>query len=169
MTEILDATPEDLSQISELARSVWHASFIDMISNEQIEYMLSLAYTPEKMREDMQNREAKYLKLINGSQLLGFASFRPSNDSGFLLLDKLYVHPAHQRKGYGAELMNQVEEAAEEEGYEGIILAVSRFNKPAIRAYEKTGFEVLRTEVIDIGGGFTIEDHVMRKSLLKAD
>ena len=168
MAEILDASVEDLEKISELARIVWHASFRDMISRDQIEYMLSLAYTSEKMRQDMQDRQAKYLKLVNGGQLVGFASFRPSDDPSLLLLDKLYVDPSQQRKGYGTALLSQVEEAAEEEGYAGIILAVSRFNKPAIRAYEKNGFGVVRTEAIDIGQEFIIEDHIMQKQLSKA-
>ena len=99
---------------------------------------------------------------------MGFASFRPSDDPSLLLLDKIYVDPSQQRKGYGTALLSQVEAAAGDEGYDGIILAVSRFNEPAIRAYEKNGFGVVRTETIDIGGGYIIEDHFMQKRLSKA-
>jgi len=121
--EILSASLEDLDQISELARIVWYASFIGMISEGQIEYMLSLKYTPEKLRADILDSGAIYLKLVDGDQLVGFASFRSSDEPNLLLLDKLYAHPAQQRKGNGTRLMSQIEEAAEEEGYQGILLA----------------------------------------------
>lgn len=121
--EILNASLEDLDQISELARIVWYASFIGVISEDQIEHMLSLKYTLEKLREEIQDRHAIYLKLVEGDQLVGFASFRPSDEPNLLLLDKLYAHPAQQRKGNGTKLMSQVEEATEEEGYQGILLA----------------------------------------------
>lgn len=105
--QILNASLEDLDQISELTRIVWHASFIDMISEDQIEYMLSLKYTLEKLREEIQDRHAIYLKLVDGDHLVGFASFRSSDEPNLLLLDKLYVHPAQQRKGNGTRLMSQ--------------------------------------------------------------
>ena len=105
--QILNASLEDLDQISELTRIVWHASFIDMISEDHIEYMLSLKYTPEKLRADMLDSGAIYLKLVERDQLVGFASFRSSDELNLLLLDKLYVHPAQQRKGNGTRLMSQ--------------------------------------------------------------
>jgi ribosomal protein S18 acetylase RimI-like enzyme len=166
--EIRNALLEDLDQISELAKIVWYASFTTIISRDQIEYMLSLKYTPEKMRADMQDHNAVYLQLEDEDQLMGFASFKPSDEPNLLLLDKLYVHPEQQRKGYGTMLMSHVEKAAKEAGFEGIILAVNKSNQRAIQAYEKVGFEVIRTETIEIGDGFTIEDHFMKKTLPKA-
>ncbi len=105
--QILNTSLEDLDQISELARIVWYARFIGMISEGQIEYMLSLKYTPEKLIADMLDSGAIYLKLVDGDQLVGFASFRSSDELNLLLLDKLYVHPAQQRKGNGTRLMSQ--------------------------------------------------------------
>jgi ribosomal protein S18 acetylase RimI-like enzyme len=166
--EIRNALPEDLNQISELARIVWYASFTSIISRAQIEYMLSLKYTPEKMRADMQDHNAVYLKLEGDGQLMGFASFKPSEEPNLLLLDKIYVHPEQQRKGYGTMLMSQVEKIARDERFEGMILVVNKSNQRAIQAYEKAGFKVMRTETIDIGGGFIIEDHFMMKALTNA-
>ncbi len=105
--QILNTSLEDLDQISELARIVWYARFIGMISKDHIEYMLSLKYTPEKLRADILDSGAIYLKLVERDQLVGFASFRSSDELNLLLLDKLYVHPAQQRKGNGTRLMSQ--------------------------------------------------------------
>jgi len=165
--EIRLASLDDLNQISELARVVWYASFTDIIFVDQIEYMLSLKYTSKKMKADIQDHHATYLVLEDEGQLLSFASFKPLDEPNQLLLDKIYVHPAHQRKGYGRMLMTYIVKAAEDSGVEEIHLAVNRSNHKAIHSYEKAGFKVIRTETIDIGNGFTIEDHFMKKTLFK--
>ena len=42
-------------------------------------------------------------------------------------------------------------------------LTVNRGNAKAIRAYERNGFKVVRTQVTDIGNGFVMDDYVMEK------
>ena len=43
-------------------------------------------------------------------------------------------------------------------------LNVNRFN-PAKRFYERHGFQVVRDEVIAIGNGYVMDDHVMQRAL----
>jgi RimJ/RimL family protein N-acetyltransferase len=46
-----------------------------------------------------------------------------------------------------------------------LILNVNKQNLRAIRAYERNGFFVREAVVVDIGGGFVMDDYVMAKRL----
>ena len=46
-----------------------------------------------------------------------------------------------------------------------LILNVNKNNVQAIRAYEKNGFAIREAVVVDIGGGFVMDDYVMAKPL----
>ena len=51
------------------------------------------------------------------------------------------------------------------EGATKLQLQVNRDNK-AKYFYEKLGFEVVRTQVFDIGQGYVMDDYVMEKKVL---
>ncbi|NJO43204.1 MAG: GNAT family N-acetyltransferase [Cyanobacteria bacterium CRU_2_1] len=53
----------------------------------------------------------------------------------------LYVHPAHRRRGMGSALMRHAEAWAWERGDRQIGLQVFSHNQPALRLYEKLGYE----------------------------
>ena len=78
-------------------------------------------------------------------------------------IDKLYVHPRHQRRGYGGLLIDRVGQVARRLGCKHLVLAVNKGNRAAIDAYLKHGFRVADATVKDIGGGFIMDDYVMVK------
>jgi diamine N-acetyltransferase len=80
-------------------------------------------------------------------------------------LYKLYVHPASQRKGYGSLLIKHVEEKARQRGFKVLLLTVNKGNHNAVAAYKKNGFTIRETAVVDIGGGYVMDDFIMAKSL----
>jgi GNAT superfamily N-acetyltransferase len=80
-------------------------------------------------------------------------------------LDKLYVHPGHQRHGIGAALEKTVEDWARRQRARRLWLQVNRGNTQAIAAYRKYGFRIVESRVFDIGGGFVMDDHLMEKLL----
>jgi ribosomal protein S18 acetylase RimI-like enzyme len=83
-------------------------------------------------------------------------------------LRKLYIHPHAQRQGFGGMLLQRVEEAARERGFQHVILAVNKQNAKAIAAYRKHGFAIRDSVVADIGGGFVMDDYVMAKRVSPA-
>jgi diamine N-acetyltransferase len=92
-----------------------------------------------------------------------FASTFRSDVPDALKLDKLYVHPERQRRGYGGRLLGHVIERARSLGFERVILAVNKRNHNAIAAYRKHGFDIVEAVVKDIGEGFVMDDYIMAK------
>jgi ribosomal protein S18 acetylase RimI-like enzyme len=76
----------------------------------------------------------------------------------------LYVLPNYQGKGIGAMLLQKIEDYIQVGTDVYLELNVNRFNS-AIAFYQKQGFEIIRTEDIDIGNGFFMNDYVMEKQI----
>jgi ribosomal protein S18 acetylase RimI-like enzyme len=62
-------------------------------------------------------------------------------------------------------LLAHVEREARALGATSLWLQVNRNNAQAIAAYRRNGFDVAREVVVDIGGGFMMDDFVMSKDL----
>jgi diamine N-acetyltransferase len=155
---ILPAGPEHAAEIARLAGIVWREHYPGIISTEQIEYMLAKMYDLEVLRREM-SEGITYLRAVDGNQLLGFAAYGPSANG--IKLYKLYVDPSRQRAGIGKALIAQVEQAS---AGRTLILTVNKRNHQAIAAYKKHGFTIRDSIVVDIGGGFVMDDYVMAKS-----
>lgn len=161
--EIRPAAPEHLAEIAALAAVIWRAHYPGIISHEQIDYMLDRMYDVEVMRHELGSGIAYDRLLVNGA-LRGFSSYGATSNMGVVKLHKLYVHPDCQRRGFGTLLLNHVKTAARERGFTTIILTVNKKNEKAIAAYLKNGFAIRESLVVDIGGGFVMDDYVMTKT-----
>lgn len=153
-----------LAEISELAGVIWRACYPGIISTEQIEYMLGWMYAVDEMRNQLEHGTI-YERLMVDDGLRGFAAHSPTINPTERKLDKLYVHPDHQRHGYGSQLLNHVIASARTLGCRSVILAVNKRNTRAIAAYERNGFVIREAVVNDIGAGFVMDDFVMAKAI----
>ena len=68
-------------------------------------------------------------------------------------------------RGVGRALIGHVEAAARADGARFLILAVNKGNVTAIAAYLACGFATREATVVDIGGGFVMDDYVMAKAV----
>jgi ribosomal protein S18 acetylase RimI-like enzyme len=154
---ILPTGPEHVAEIARLAAVVWRAHYPGIISGEQIEFMLGRMYDLDVLRDEMAN-DVTYLRAMEGDELLGFAAYAPTGKE--IKLHKLYVHPERQRRGIGGALLEYIER-----GCKGrtLVLTVNKRNHKAIAAYKKHGFVIRDSVVVDIGGGFVMDDYVMEK------
>jgi ribosomal protein S18 acetylase RimI-like enzyme len=150
----------DVERVAQLAAEVWRHHYPAIISAAQIEYMLQQRYDAALIRAELERRDVWWDKLEVGNTMVAFGSCFLA-DGPTMKLDKLYVHPAHQRKGYGGLLIGDVCDRARKQGCSQVVLAVNKNNRSAIAAYLKHGFTVLESVVKDIGGGFVMDDYVM--------
>jgi len=157
------AAPEHLAEIASLAAVIWRAHYPGIISPAQIDYMLARMYDVDVMRREFQSGIV-YERLLLDGQLRGFSSYGAAAPNE-LKLHKLYIHPACQRRGFAALMLERVEEAARRRGCPVVVLTVNKRNANALAAYRKHGFAIRESVVADIGGGFVMDDYVMVKRI----
>lgn len=155
---LLSAEVEALAQ---LARLIWRAHYPGIITPAQIEYMLVERYQPEILRAELERDGVWWDLLLEHGEPKGFSSCLLTQYPGELKLDKLYVHPDRQRRGYGAMMLESVLARARSLGCTRLMLAVNKRNVNAIAAYQKSGFHIEQAVVKDIGAGFVMDDFIM--------
>jgi ribosomal protein S18 acetylase RimI-like enzyme len=155
----------DVEPLAALAREIWYAHYPAIIGTAQIEYMLAQRYNFETVRAEMRQDGLWWDKLTVDNEMAGFASYFLTRVAGEMKLDKLYVHPRHQRQGYGGMMVARACEVARGHGCSRLVLAVNKNNRSAIAAYLKHGFRVVDAVVKDIGEGFVMDDYIMVKQV----
>ncbi|MEO8441653.1 MAG: GNAT family N-acetyltransferase [Betaproteobacteria bacterium] len=155
-------TAGDIDELCALAAEIWRAHYPAIISPAQIKYMLAQRYNPAVVREELARGDLWWDKLSVNERMVGFASYFLLHNARAMKLDKLYVHPAHQRRGYGRMLVDRAVTMARAYGCDALVLAVNKRNDGALAAYAKHGFAIVESVVKDIGGGFVMDDYVMR-------
>jgi ribosomal protein S18 acetylase RimI-like enzyme len=164
---IRSVTPADVDAIATLARVVWQDAYPEIISQEQIDFMLEQRYNTPRLLEELAMPGVWWDRAAVNGQLAAFASSMLTGTAGEIKLDKLYVDPAQQRLGLGGRLIAQVTTRAQSLGCDTLILAVNKRNERAIAAYRKHGFIVRDSVSINIGNGFVMDDFIMAKSLFQ--
>ena len=154
---------EDVGDVCALAREIWRQHYPPIIGEAQTEYMLAQRYDPALVVAELARPDVWWDVLSEDGEMLAFASSLQGGHPKELKLDKLYVRLQHQRRGYGAALMDHTCERAARLGREKVVLAVNKRNAPAIAAYTKHGFSIREAVVKDIGGGFVMDDYVMER------
>jgi len=163
MVEIRKAGIAEISTIKNLADDIWPATYKDLLSPDQIDYMMNLSYSPSSLAE--QFTKHTFLIAYVDNEPAGFASYSPSSYPGTYKLQKIYVNTSIQRRGLGKALINFIAEELRSSGASALELNVKRDN-PARLFYEKLGFEVIREEDIDIGNGYWLQDYVMKQDFV---
>lgn len=156
----------DSERLIALAGEIWRRHYADIISAAQIEYMLAQRYAPALVRAELERGDVWWDKLLIVEEMAGFASYFLTGVAGEMKIDKLYVHPLHQKQGYGGMLIARITQVARSRGCRRLTLAVNKSNGTAIAAYLKHGFRIADAVVSDIGGGFVMDDYIMEKPVM---
>ena len=156
---------DDIDELIAIARHIWHAHYPGIISLEQIEYMLAAGYDRQVIRDEMEQQGITWLRIRDGSAMIGFASVGPYG-VGVMKLHKLYLLPQYHGKGVGASALKEVEGIARGAGAARLVLNVNKHNAKAIRSYQRSGWSVAEAVCVDIGAGFVMDDYVMAKELV---
>jgi diamine N-acetyltransferase len=165
MITIVEATIDDIKLIQSIAYQTWPIVYSEIITQEQIAYMLDLFYSEEALRENSIDKGHVFILIKDKNSTLGFASFEHNYlQKNLTRLHKLYLLPESHGKGLGKLLLNAVEKSAIENQSVGISLNVNKYNK-ALHFYLKSGFEIVKEEKIAIGSDFFMDDYVMELKL----
>ena len=151
---------EQLSIIRDLAYTIWPSTYREILSSEQLDYMLHNFYSVANLEKQMDNGQVFEL-LLEDTNVIGFVAYELNcNETEWLKLHKIYLLPEIQGKGFGIFMIDEVNKRAKDNQQKGLFLNVNKYNKAKF-FYEKLGFVISKEEVIDIGNGYVMDDYVM--------
>ena len=157
---IREGTIEDIPVIQGIAQACWPVAYSGIISPAQIAYMLDLMYGTPALEAQFGPMGHRFILAEQDGDAIGFAGFEHGYGPGRSRLHKLYVLPAVKGRGVGHALLEAVLMAAMKSGDSAVELNVNK-NNPAKDFYLRHGFTLERDEVLNIGLGFVMDDHVM--------
>jgi GNAT superfamily N-acetyltransferase len=153
-----------LKIVQEIAQKTWPTAFGEILSREQLEYMMKMMYSLDVLENQLKTGHEFYLYFDNEIPL-GFMGIELNyNGLNQLKIHKLYILPNQQGKGIGEKFIRFAFEKCSDLTIETLTLNVNRFNK-AVTFYEKLGFKNVKSEDIEIGNGYLMEDFVMEKEI----
>ncbi|MBS1665462.1 MAG: GNAT family N-acetyltransferase [Bacteroidetes bacterium] len=155
---------EDINSIGFLAQQIWPITYGDILSAEQLRYMLNLFYSPASLRKQMVEDHHQFAIVEQEEEPIGFASWSATDKLGVYKLHKLYVLTGQQGKGLGRTLLQYVFETIGSKGAKTLQLNVNRHNK-ARQFYERMGFAVVKEEDVPIGNNYFMNDYVMEAAV----
>jgi ribosomal protein S18 acetylase RimI-like enzyme len=157
------ASEKDISLISKLAHAIWPKAYQNILSSEQIDFMLNDMYSHEDLLAQF-NNTVQFLIVEIAGDPAGFASFSLLEGQGHIFkIHKLYLLADFKGKGIGNQLIRFIEDNVKLKGGKSLEVNVNR-NNPAVAFYLKSGFEIIKE--VDIPyHQFVLNDYVMRKTL----
>lgn len=164
--QITQVTPLEIPIIQEVALPAFEATYRDIVSPEQNEYMLDMMYSTESLNEQFAAGQLYYI-LFEAGRAVGYLSLLPKGDD-YIYLDKIYLLPASQGGGRGAQLIAHAFNEAKRlcGGNCMIELSVNRYNQKAVDFYLRQGMAIDRQGDYKIEGTeFIRPDYIMRKDL----
>ena len=158
-------TESSLQSIRDIAGEIWPETFREILSAEQIRYMMQMMYAPEVMAKELAAGYTFELLICDGTPAGYMLSSVCENDPEILKLHKLYLLKQYHHTGRGQLMLDHVAANAKKAGFRILRLNVNKHNQRAIKAYLRNGFEIAAAEKNDIGSGFFMDDYVMEKVL----
>ncbi len=163
--QIVEATTDHIYNIQVLSNVIWPATFSNILSQEQISYMMDMMYSTSALEKQINELNHHYLLAEEDGEYLGYLSYELNyKGTPITKIHKIYVLPSIQGKGVGRLFIDAVSKLALKNNNRLLSLNVNRYNR-AIDFYKRMGFDFFASENIEIGNGFLMEDYVMNKDL----
>ncbi|WP_294331255.1 GNAT family N-acetyltransferase [uncultured Chryseobacterium sp.] len=160
--KLIKATEKDIPLIQDLARRSWENAYAEILSGEQMEYMLSTMYSAEEIAAHLQQPHYHYYLIKNESSdsYDGFIGYENGYEEKTTKLHRIYLVPESKGKGAGKYAITFLKAKVLAYGDRRIILNVNKYN-PAGSFYKSQGFSIYDEGVFDIGNGFVMDDYLM--------
>lgn len=164
MFEIRKATKDDCPQIRQLAEQIFPATYREIISQEQIDFMMDWMYSISNLNKQMDDGHIYFLAYRETAPV-GYVSVEQQNKDLFHL-QKIYVLGSEQGTGCGKFLFTEAVKYIKtvHPAPCTMELNVNRENR-AIRFYEHMGMHKARQGDFSIGNGYFMNDYIMSMEL----
>ena len=157
-------TPQQIDAVAALAHEIWYEYYVALIGRAQVDYMVARFQSSAAVAAQIDEGYDYFLIQLDG-RIGGYCAVQSQPANRSLFLSKLYLLRDARGGGTGRVCMEFIEQLARRRGLNLLWLTVNKGN-PAVKAYERLGFRIAADLVMDIGGGFVMDDYRMEKSLL---
>ena len=154
-------TPAPLADVERMAREIWYEYYVPIIGLAQVDYMVAKFQTAEAMQAQIAEGY-EYFQIQQGADAIGYAAIRHDAADASVFISKLYLLAAHRKSGTGRKALALIEAIARGRDANKLWLTVNKGN-PSVRAYERLGFRIVEALVMDIGGGYVMDDYRMER------
>jgi len=161
--EFQAVTPENMQVIRPLAEKIWQKTYGPLLDPAQIEYMLPMMYSNERISNEIQDGYIWELFVVEG-QVLGYLDYKFMDDNR-VFLSKIYLDTDQQQKGLGKLMLDHVIAYASENKADAVYLTVNKHNAKAIAFYKRNDFQCIEAKTFDIGNGYVMDDYIYQLSL----
>lgn len=155
---------KNLYEVLPLAECIWREVYREILSLEQIDYMLEMFYSESVLAEKVKQPKLYFYLVKENQNNIGFFEVEIDFDDNTAKLHKIYLLPEVHGMGFGKKVLDFAEQIALEHQQKSLVLNVNKQN-PAKSFYLKQGFTVYDQGVFDIGNGFVMDDDLMKKTL----
>lgn len=161
MFSIRKATTNDIPLIHEMAWVVFPHTYKEILTPEQIDYMMEWMYSEDSLHKQMEKDGHIYYLAFKEDEPAGYLSIQPEGEHVFHL-QKIYVLPSFQGMKLGKQLFEQAIKAIKElhPAPCQMRLNVNRQNK-ALAFYERMGMVKVDEGDFPIGNGYYMNDFIM--------
>lgn len=159
--EILEINSTNIDIVQHVAKDAWPAAFTEILTTQQIEYMMQMMYSTESLIRQIDVLNHHYFIAKIDDKPVGYISIEHHCEEGNKTkIHKIYLLPEYQKMGVGHALYKFAMNEAKQNGDVMVYLNVNKHNQKAISFYKRVGFKLTKEEVIDIGNGFVMDDYV---------
>ena len=163
-------TAEQLATVAALAHEIWYEFYVPLIGRAQVDYMVGKFQNVAAMQSQIDQGYEYFLvqqeDTTGLARDIGYCAVQ-EQAAGALFLSKFYLHKSARGSGTGRKCMEFIEGLARRRGLSLLWLTVNKGN-PSVQAYQRLGFRIAADLVMDIGGGFVMDDYRMEKPLTSA-
>ncbi|MEF8814863.1 MAG: GNAT family N-acetyltransferase [Halovenus sp.] len=138
------ATGDDAAAVRRITREAWHAAYGEFIDASRIDETIDAWYDTDRLvADDIDPPDRPFFVAVVGDDVAGFVE-AASGDEGVAHLYRIYVAPEYWHRGIGSSLLERIEQALRERGFDRLVLSVFAENTVGVQFYESSGF--LRTD-----------------------
>lgn len=163
-------TQAQVERAAALAGEIWREYYPQVIGREQTEYMIANLQSAAAIGEQLRAGMSYFLltrvptALNDSAADVGYAAVEARAPA--LFISKLYLLAEARGSGLGQRALHALGDHARALGLGQLELTVNRHNALALRAYERFGMQIVGTQYAEIGGGYAMDDYVLRISLV---
>jgi ribosomal protein S18 acetylase RimI-like enzyme len=161
MVQIEAARMDEIPQIRKLLKATWHDTYGHIFSPEDIEKITDTWQSPANLTRNIEDPDTYIAAAKEDGEMVGMATAMKTKE-GDIFLVRLYIHPGHQKKGVGSQLLEAVIQHFPDA--KKITLEVETDNPKGCAFYLKKRFKKVgeKEEIVE---GVKLHSAVMEKNL----